>query len=192
MRNSEIIRNTKETKINIKLNIDGSGESNIDSGIGFLDHMLTLMAFHGKFDLELKCDGDLEVDTHHTAEDIGIVLGKTFNNAIGNKLGIKRYSSIFLPMDEALCRIALDISGRPFLVYNVDLKNNYLGTMDTQNFEELIRAFVMEAKITLHIESLYGTNDHHKIEAVFKGLGRALAEASSVVDNRIVSTKGVL
>jgi len=192
MRSSEIVRDTKETEINIKLNIDGSGVSNIDTGIGFLDHMLTLLAFHGKFDLDLKCKGDLGVDSHHTAEDIGILLGKAFNNSIGNKLGIKRYSSVYLPMDEALCRIALDISGRPFLVYNVELKNNYLGNMDTQNFEELIRAFVMEAKITLHIELLYGVNDHHKIESVFKGLGRVLADASSIVDDRIASSKGVI
>lgn len=192
MRKSSIERKTKETEIEIKINIDGSGKANIDTGIGFFDHMLDLFAFHGKFDLVVKCKGDLKVDTHHTVEDIGISLGKAFFEAMGDKKGIKRYATVFLPMDEALARVALDISGRAYLVYDDKLSKDYLGQMDTQNFKEFLRAFCNEARITLHAEVLYGDNDHHKIEAVFKGIGRALSEASQVVDNRITSSKGVL
>lgn len=192
MREASIERKTKETEIEIRINIDGSGESDIDTGIGFFDHMLDLLAFHGKFDLTVKCRGDLEVDTHHTVEDIGISLGMAFFDAMGDKKGIRRYSTVFLPMDEALARVALDISGRAYLVYDDRLSKDYLGQMDTQNFKEFLRAFTNEARITLHAEVLYGDNDHHKIEAVFKGIGRALAEALQVIDDRITSSKGVL
>jgi imidazoleglycerol-phosphate dehydratase len=192
MREASIERKTKETEIEIKINIDGSGIADIDTGIGFFDHMLDLFAFHGKFDITVKCKGDLEVDTHHTVEDIGISLGKAFFEAMGDKKGIRRYSTVFLPMDEALCRVALDISGRAYLVYEDKLSKDYLGQMDTQNFKEFLRAFINEARITLHAEVLYGDNDHHKIEAVFKGIGRALAEATQVIDDRITSSKGVL
>jgi imidazoleglycerol-phosphate dehydratase len=192
MREASIERKTKETEIEIKINIDGSGIADIDTGIGFFDHMLDLFAFHGKFDITVKCKGDLEVDTHHTVEDIGISLGKAFFEAMGDKKGIRRYSTVFLPMDEALCRVALDISGRAYLVYEDKLSKDYLGQMDTQNFKEFLRAFINEARITLHVEVLYGDNDHHKIEAVFKGIGRALAEATQVIDDRITSSKGVL
>jgi imidazoleglycerol-phosphate dehydratase len=192
MRQGVIERKTKETEIEIKINIDGSGVADIDTGIGFFDHMLDLFAFHGKFDLTVKCNGDLEVDTHHTVEDIGISLGKAFLEAMGDKKGIRRYSTVFLPMDEALARVALDISGRAYLVYEDKLSKDYLGQMDTQNFKEFLRAFINEARITLHAEVLYGDNDHHKIEAVFKGIGRALAEASQVIDDRVTSSKGVL
>jgi imidazoleglycerol-phosphate dehydratase len=192
MREASIERKTKETEIEIKINIDGSGIADIDTGIGFFDHMLDLFAFHGKFDITVKCKGDLEVDTHHTVEDIGISLGKAFFEAMGDKKGIRRYSTVFLPMDEALCRVALDISGRAYLVYEDKLSKDYLGQMDTQNFKEFLRAFINEARITLHAEVVYGDNDHHKIEAVFKGIGRALAEATQVIDDRITSSKGVL
>jgi imidazoleglycerol-phosphate dehydratase len=192
MRQASIERKTKETEIEIKINIDGSGIADIDTGIGFFDHMLNLFAFHGKFDLTVKCKGDLAVDTHHTVEDIGICLGKVFFEAMGDKKGIRRYSTVFLPMDEALCRVALDVSGRAYLVYEDKLSKDYLGQMDTQNFKEFLRAFINEARITLHSEVLYGDNDHHKIEAVFKGIGRALAEATEVIDDRITSSKGVL
>jgi imidazoleglycerol-phosphate dehydratase len=192
MRISEISRKTKETDILIQLNVDGKGVAKINTGIGFLDHMLTLFAFHGGFDLEVNCKGDLEVDSHHTAEDIGLALGTAVYQALGDKKGIKRYASLYLPMDEALCRMAIDISGRPFLVYKVDLTRPYLGQMDTQNFEEFFRAFISESRITLHTEILYGNNDHHKIEAVFKAFGRALKEASEVIGDQVSSTKGVL
>ncbi|MBN2286850.1 MAG: imidazoleglycerol-phosphate dehydratase HisB [Tissierellales bacterium] len=192
MRTSKISRKTKETDILIQFNLDGNGIAKINTGIGFLDHMLTLFAFHGGFDLEVNCKGDLEVDSHHTAEDIGLALGTAVYQALGDKKGIKRYASLYLPMDEALCRMAIDISGRPFLVYKVDLTRPYLGQMDTQNFEEFFRAFISESRITLHTEILYGNNDHHKIEAVFKAFGRALKEASEVIGDQVSSTKGVL
>jgi imidazoleglycerol-phosphate dehydratase len=192
MRVSEVRRKTKETDISVKLDLDGTGKNNINTGIGFFDHMLDLFSFHGKFDLDLKCIGDLDVDSHHTAEDVGLALGKAFYDALGDKKGIKRYSDMYLPMDEALCRAVMDISGRSYLVYKDILMKDYLGQMDTQNFEEFFRAFVSESKITLHIEVLYGSNDHHKIEAVFKAFARVLWEASRIVDERLASTKGVL
>lgn len=192
MRKSEVIRKTLETDVFIELNIDGNGKSQIDTGIGFLDHMLTLFAFHGRFDLNVKCKGDIDVDTHHTAEDIGIALGESFNKALGDKKGIKRYADILLPMDESLCRTALDISGRSFLVYDIDFKREMLGTMDVQNFKEFFIAFINNSKMTLHIKLLYGENDHHKIESVFKSFGRVLNEATMIVSDEISSTKGVL
>ncbi|MBV1756228.1 MAG: imidazoleglycerol-phosphate dehydratase HisB [Dethiosulfatibacter sp.] len=192
MRASTVERKTKETDIFVELNIDGTGQTDISTGIGFFDHMLILLAFHGKFDLTIRCQGDLKVDTHHTVEDIGLALGQAFLQSLNDKKGIRRYANAYIPMDESLARVVLDISNRPYLVYNVDLKKEYLGQMDTQNFEEFLRAFVMAAKLTLHVEVLYGNNDHHKIEAVFKALGRVLSEAADIIGEGIASSKGVL
>lgn len=192
MRRGFIERNTLETKTKVELNIDGSGKVDIDTGIGFLDHMLTLMAFHGKFDLTVKCKGDLYVDDHHTIEDIGICLGKSFKNALGDKVGIRRYSTVYIPMDESLAYTSLDISNRPYLVFNVNFESEKIGNVSTQMFKEFFRAFVNESRITLHINLLYGENDHHKIEAVFKSFARSLKEGCEVTSNNISSSKGVL
>ncbi len=192
MRRGFIERNTLETKTKVELNIDGSGKVDIDTGIGFLDHMLTLMAFHGKFDLTVKCKGDLYVDDHHTIEDIGICLGQSFKNALGDKVGIRRYSTVYIPMDESLAYTSLDISNRPYLVFNVNFESEKIGNVSTQMFKEFFRAFVNESRITLHINLLYGENDHHKIEAVFKSFARSLKEGCEVTSNNISSSKGVL
>ena len=192
MRRGVVERNTLETKIKVDINLDGSGKVEIDTGIGFLDHMLTLMAFHGKFDLTILAKGDLYVDDHHTIEDIGICLGEAFKNAIGDKIGIRRYSTVYIPMDEALSYSSVDISNRPYLVYNVNFADEKIGSMSTQMFKEFFRAFVNESKITLHINLLYGENDHHKIESVFKSFARALKEGSGVISRDISSSKGVL
>ena len=192
MREGRLNRQTKETNIEINLNIDGSGNSSIDTGIGFLNHMLTLFSFHGGFDLYVKCEGDLNVDTHHTVEDIGISLGKAFSQALEDKRGINRYGFCLLPMDEVLARCVVDISGRAYLVYNVVFNKERIGTMDTEDFKEFFRAFCVNSSITLHVELLYGENDHHKIEAVFKSLGRALRQAIEVVSSEVVSTKDIL
>ena len=192
MRTSQIKRKTNETDIDIKLNIDGSGKRNIDTGVGFFDHMLDLFAKHGLFDLDVSCKGDTYIDAHHTVEDIGISLGQAFEDAIGDRRGIRRYGSFTIPMDEALATVNLDISNRPFLVYNLEFNRERLGDISTENFKEFFRAFAYNAGITLHINLLYGENDHHKIEAVFKAIGRALGEASEVVGERIPSSKGVL
>jgi len=192
MRTGRINRQTNETSLEISLDIDGTGKSTIDTGIGFLDHMLTLFSFHGGFDLNIKCEGDLNVDTHHTVEDIGIALGKAFNQAMEDKRGIKRYGSCYLPMDESLARCVVDISGRAYLVYNLYFNKERIGTMDTEDFKEFFRAFCVNSNITLHIELLYGENDHHKIEAVFKGLGRTLRQALEIVSDKVESTKGLI
>jgi len=194
MRTAESERITLETKINLQLNLDGQGQHEIQSGIGFIDHMLTLFSVHSDFDLKLKAEGDLNVDSHHTIEDIGIVLGKSFNDALKDKRGIKRYASLYIPMDEALVLVAVDISNRPFLVFNVDFDRESLGSVDTQMFKEFFRAFVNEARINLHINLIYGENDHHKIEAVFKGFARALKEATRIGENKekVLSSKGCL
>ena len=192
MRIAKIERKTKETDILIELNIDGSGVGDIDTGIGFFDHMLNLMAFHGSFDLKVICKGDLHIDDHHTVEDIGIALGQAFYQAIGDRKGIKRYSNIYIPMDEALGLAVVDISNRPYLVFNVDFKGDRLGTMSTQNFKEFFRAFADKAGVTLHINSLYGENDHHIIEGIFKAFSRALKDAAQIVSEDIPSTKGML
>jgi imidazoleglycerol-phosphate dehydratase len=191
MRIATINRKTKETDISLRLNIDGEGKSIINTGIGFLDHMLTSFAFHGKFDLEIKCTGDLKVDDHHTVEDIGIVLGQAFNKAFEKKIGIKRFASMSIPMDESLATVNVDISNRAFLVYNVIFENQKIGTMEAQNFKEFFKAFVNESKMTLHINLIYGENDHHKIEAVFKAFAKAIKEASLIKGERIESSKGV-
>ena len=187
-------RETAETKIALQLNLDGTGKSAIDSGIGFFDHMLNLMTVHGQLDLELRCDGDLEVDGHHSVEDIGIALGDAFKEAIGDKKGICRYGTFYLPMDESLAFVTLDISGRPFLVYDGGEMSPMVGGFDTELTEEFLRAFAMHAGITLHVKVLYGTNTHHKIEAIFKALGHALRIAVSQ-DPKVTgvpSTKGML
>lgn len=192
MRRGFVERNTLETKVKVKINLDGSGKADIDTGIGFLDHMLTLFTFHSNFDLIVKCSGDLQVDDHHTIEDLGICLGQSFKDAIGEKVGIRRYSTVYIPMDESLAYASLDISNRPYLVFNVDFQSEKIGNMSTQMFKEFFRAFVNESRITLHINLLYGENDHHKIEAVFKSFARALKEGSEVVSGDISSSKGVL
>ena len=192
MRKGIVIRNTLETKIKVEINLDGSGEAKIDTGVGFLDHMLTLMAFHGKFDLTILAKGDLCVDDHHTIEDIGICLGEAFKEAIGDRRGIRRYSTVYIPMDESLAYTSIDISNRPYLVFNVNFSDEKIGNMSTQMFKEFFRAFVNESRITLHINLLYGENDHHKIEAVFKSFARALKEGSEVISDDISSSKGVL
>ncbi|WHX25240.1 imidazoleglycerol-phosphate dehydratase HisB [Virgibacillus halodenitrificans] len=194
MRTYKIDRKTTETNISLELQLDGTGDSKIQTGIGFLDHMLTLFTKHGLFDLQLKCDGDLEVDQHHTVEDIGIALGQAFTNSLGNKEGITRYAAVTSPMDEALATISLDISGRSFLVYHVDGLKDKVGNFDTELAEEFFQAFASNAKLTLHINLQYGKNSHHIIEAIFKGFGRALDQASQINPriNGIPSTKGIL
>ena len=191
-RTAEINRKTKETDIAVKVNLDG-GEVKINTGIGFLDHMLTALGVHGGFGLEVNCKGDLHVDGHHTAEDVGIVLGMAFKEALGDKSGIMRYGSDFIPMDEALAFCALDISARPFLVFNAEFANERVGEFDTCLTEEFMRAFAFNAGITLHLRVEYGSNDHHKIEALFKALAYALKAAVRLnADGSTVSTKGVL
>ena len=192
MRKGIVIRNTLETKIKVEVNLDGTGEAKIDTGVGFLDHMLTLMAFHGKFDLTILAKGDLCVDDHHTIEDIAICLGEAFKEAIGDRRGIRRYSTVYIPMDESLAYTSIDISNRPYLVFNVNFSDEKIGNMSTQMFKEFFRAFVNESRITLHINLLYGENDHHKIEAVFKSFTRALKEGSEIISKEVSSSKGVL
>lgn len=194
MRTYKISRETTETKINLELSIDGTGKTNIETGVGFLDHMLVLMTKHGQFDLDVFCDGDLEVDQHHTVEDIGIVLGQAFDKCLGTKEQIVRYASKTIPMDESLANVTLDISGRPFLLYHVEGLRDQVGQFDTELVEEFFRGFTNHAKVTLHINLHYGTNTHHIIEAIFKAFGRALAEASSIdtTISGVPSTKGLL
>ena len=194
MRGKSISRTTAETSINLDFSIDGSGETDIQTGVGFLDHMLVLMTKHGLFDLNVHCDGDVEVDAHHTVEDIGIVLGQAFHASIGTKEGINRYANISIPMDEALSTVSLDISGRPFFVYHVDGLKDKVGTFDTELVEEFFQAFVSHARVTLHINLQYGKNTHHIIESIFKAFGRALNAASTINPDikGIPSTKGML
>jgi imidazoleglycerol-phosphate dehydratase len=195
MRIAEIERKTKETEVSIYLNLDGQGKAEISTGCGFLNHMLELFAAHAKFDLKIKCKGDLDVDCHHTVEDIGIVLGSCLNKAIGDKMGIFRYGTFTLPMDEALIMVALDISGRSFLNYNVAIIADKVGDFDTELGEEFLQAFVRTAQITLHVEQLEGKNAHHILEAIFKALARALRKAVSIdleSKDKIPSTKGIL
>ncbi len=194
MREAQVERKTAETSIRLSLELDGKGISNVDTGIGFFDHMLTLFAAHGLFDLTLDCDGDIEVDGHHSVEDIGIALGTAVRQALGDKAGIHRYGTFYLPMDEALAFVSLDISGRPFLVYDGGDLAPMIGDYDTELTEEFLRAFAVHAGITLHVRVLYGRNSHHKIEGIFKALGHALriaVEKDPRVEG-IPSTKGVL
>jgi len=192
MRSAEISRKTRETDIKITLELDGSGKTAIDSGIGFFNHMLNSFAVHGGFDLSVVCRGDLEVDGHHSVEDIGIVLGKAFAEALGDKAGITRYGSFFIPMDEALAFCSIDISGRPFLVFNADFNDERIGEFDTCLCEEFFRAFAFNAGITLHIRKEYGKNDHHVCEAIFKAVAHAMKAAVAINGEEVLSTKGVL
>ncbi len=195
MRTSEIKRKTKETDIELSLNLDGSGKSEISTGVGFFDHMLTLFASHGMFDLTVKCVGDIEVDAHHTVEDVGICLGKAFAEALGDMKGIKRYADKTIAMDEALVLCAVDISGRPHLSLNLEVPAKKVGNFDTELVSEFFLAFVRNAKMTLHIRKLAGRNTHHIIEGCFKAFGRTLDEATMIDSRRegvLPSTKGVL
>lgn len=195
MRTSEIIRKTVETDIFLSLNLDGTGTSNINTGCGFLDHMLTLFARHGRFDLEVSCKGDTYVDDHHTVEDIGIALGRAFKEALGDKRGIVRYGSQILPMDESLILTAVDLSGRALLGFDLEIPTEKVGTFDTELVEEFWLGFVRNAEATLHIRKIAGTNSHHIIEGAFKSAGRSLRQAVAIdpdFANEIPSTKGVL
>lgn len=192
-RTAELARKTRETDITLKLNIDGTGKHEINTGIGFFDHMLTALTVHGGFDLKLNVKGDLEVDGHHTVEDTGIVIGQAFAKALGDKSGIMRYGTATIPMDEAIGWACLDISARPFLVFNSKFMNEKCGDYDTCLTEEFMRAFAFNAGITLHLKNEYGTNDHHKIEALFKALAYALRQAVKKNEvGEVVSTKGTL
>ena len=193
MRISEIQRNTAETKISLKLNLDGRGKSDVDTGVGFLNHMLTLFAAHGRFDLSVACSGDTDVDDHHSVEDIGICLGQAFQAALGDKRGITRYGSFLLPMDEALILSAVDISGRSCLCYELEIPTEKIGTFDTELVEEFFLAFVRNCPMSLHLRQLAGKNAHHIVEGAFKSVGRALKAAVALDgSNEIPSTKGVL
>ena len=195
MRSAEIKRTTAETDIYLKLTLDGDGVSEIDTGCGFLNHMLTLFARHGNFDLVVNCKGDIDVDYHHTAEDIGICLGEAFKNALGDMKGIMRYASTILPMDESLILSAVDISGRSFLAYTADIPTEKVGDFDTELVREFFEAFVRKAGITLHIKQLDGYNSHHIIEGMFKSVARSMKTAVSIDEknkDKIPSTKGVL
>lgn len=189
---SSIKRNTKETQIKLDLNLDGTGKSKIDTGVGFFDHMLTLMAFHGKMDLEIQAVGDLYVCDHHLVEDVGISLGEAFSKAIGDKRGIERYGSSRLVMDETLSQVDVDISGRGVSVFNCEFKREKIGEMSTEMIREFFYAFAINAKIGLHINSLYGENDHHIAESIFKAVGRALKDAKKIVSDELPSTKDFL
>ena len=195
MRTAEIKRKTAETDIVLSLNIDGKGESSIESGCGFLDHMLTLFAKHGRFDITLTCNGDTYVDDHHTVEDIGIALGEAFSNALSDKRGIVRYGNMILPMDESLIMSAVDLSGRSYLGYGLEIPSEKVGSFDTELVEEFWLAFVRKAECTLHVKQLAGTNSHHIIEGAFKSVARSLKQAVSIDSDfadEIPSTKGVL
>ena len=195
MRSASISRRTAETDVTVSINLDGSGRASVATGVGFLDHMLELFARHGLFDLDVAVTGDLHVDAHHTTEDAGIALGQAVAQALGDKAGIGRYADIHLPMDEALTRVAVDISGRPFLVFRTTFKAEKIGSFDTELVREWFHAFAMNAGITLHVETLYGDNAHHVAESCFKGLARALRQAVAVdpcEQGRVPSTKGSL
>ncbi len=193
-RQGDVKRTTKETDIDLTLFIDGNGKTSIDTGVPFLDHMLTLFGVHGFFDLEIKATGDTDVDDHHTVEDVGICLGQAFATALGSKSGIARYGLCYLPMDETLARVVVDVSNRPYLHYEAAVPDQKLGTFDTALAPEFMRAFAQHAGVTLHIDLLHGINSHHIIEAVFKGLGRAMNQAVSRLDNfeGTLSSKGML
>ena len=195
MRKSQITRNTAETQINLSLSLDGKGTSSIDTGCGFLDHMLTLFAKHGRFDLDIKCKGDTNVDYHHTVEDIGIALGTALKEALGDMRGINRYADIILPMDESLILCAVDISGRSYLGFDAEIPSAKIGDFDSELVEEFLLGFVRKAEITLHIKKLSGTNSHHIAEGIFKALSRVLGSAVKInqaYKDEIPSTKGVL
>lgn len=192
MRRSEVKRETAETRVELSLELDGSGRADIKTGIGFLDHMLTLLALHGGFDLAVSCRGDLEVDGHHSVEDIGLCLGAAILQALGNKRGINRYGSVILPMDEALILCAVDLSGRPCLRYTAEIPSEKVGDFDTELAREFFQAVANTGLMSLHIRQLDGINSHHIIEGMFKALGRALRQAVQVTGGALPSTKGVL
>jgi len=195
MRIAKVNRKTKETSIEAEINLDGTGIYKIDTGIGFLNHMLEQLSKHSLVDINLKAKGDLHIDLHHTTEDSGIVIGEAIAKALGDKKGIKRYAHAYIPMDETLSRVSLDISNRPYLIWNVKLKVEKLGEMDTELFKEWFQAFSQSAGITLHVENIYGDNCHHIIESCFKGLARALRlamEKDSRAGDSLPSTKGIL
>ena len=195
MRTAEIKRKTNETDITVSVNLDGTGTYDIETGIGFLDHMLDQLSKHSLIDIRVRAKGDLHIDFHHTAEDVGIALGEAVKQALGDKKGIRRYASSDLVMDEALTRVALDVSGRPFLVWKVEFNRDKVGEMDTELFREWFQAFAMNAGITLHVETRYGDNNHHIAESAFKALARALRDAVEIdprAKDKIPSTKGTL
>jgi imidazoleglycerol-phosphate dehydratase len=194
-RKAKISRKTKETSIAVEVNIDGKGDYKIETGIGFLDHMLEQLSKHSLIDITVKAKGDTHIDLHHTTEDTGIAIGEAINKAAGSRKGIKRYAHALIPMDETLTRVAIDVSNRPYLIWKVDLKVEKLGEMDTELFKEWFQAFSQSAGITLHIENIYGENSHHKIESCYKGLARSLKDALTIdkrIRNSVPSTKGSL
>jgi imidazoleglycerol-phosphate dehydratase len=195
MRKGAVARKTKETEVEVAVDLDGTGQSSIATGIGFLDHMLDLLARHSRIDMRVTAKGDLHVDHHHTTEDVGIALGQALKQALGDMKGITRYADVHMPMDEALTRVALDISGRPFLVFDVKFVRAKIGPFDTELVQEWFQALAMNAGVTLHVTTLYGANDHHIAESCFKGLARALRAAVAIdprAANEIPSTKGTL
>jgi len=195
MRKAAIRRTTKETDVAVAIDLDGTGAGSVSTGIGFLDHMLDLLARHSRIDMDIKAVGDLHIDYHHTTEDDGIALGQAVNQAMGDLKGIGRYADVLLPMDETLTRVALDVSGRPFLVFRTAFHSEKIGSFDTQLVGEWFKAFAMNAGITLHVETLYGINDHHISESCFKGLARALRAAIAIdprAKDEVPSTKGRL
>ena len=195
MRKGAVARKTKETEVEVAVDLDGTGQSSIATGIGFLDHMLDLLARHSRIDMRVKAKGDLHVDHHHTTEDVGIALGQALKQALGDMKGITRYADVHVPMDEALTRVALDISGRPFLLFSVKFARAKVGQFDTELVGEWFRAFAVNAAVTLHVAALYGSNDHHIAESCFKGLARALRAAVAIdprAADQVPSTKGTL
>lgn len=192
MRSAALKRTTKETDISMSLTLDGNKQIDIQTGIGFFDHMLTLFAFHANMDLTIHAKGDLNVCDHHTVEDCGILLGELCKKALGDKIGIHRYGNFTIPMDETLAQVSLDISGRPYLVYHCELTRDTIGQFSCEMVNEFLRAFANHAGVTLHVNVFYGENDHHKIEAIFKALGRAWKEAITIVGDELPSSKGVL
>ena len=195
MRTGAVKRKTKETDVEVKVDLDGQGRADVSTGIGFLDHMLDLLARHSRMDITVKAKGDLHVDHHHTTEDVGIALGQSVKQALGDMKGITRYADVHMPMDEALTRVAIDISGRPFLVFKSEFVRDKVGTFDTELVQEWFQAFAMNAGLTLHVTTLYGTNDHHIAESCFKGLARALRTAVTIdprAAGEVPSTKGSL
>jgi imidazoleglycerol-phosphate dehydratase len=191
-RRSELRRETKETVVAVTLEVDGTGTTDVSTGIAFFDHMLEQLGKHGGFDLTVKAEGDLAVDLHHTVEDVGIVLGNALREAVGDKVGVRRFANALVPLDEALVQVAVDLSGRPFLVYDIDPVSEWIGTFDPQLAEEFWKGFVDGSRITLHLRSVSGKNGHHIIEASFKGVARALRDAVRVESSQVPSTKGTL
>ena len=192
MRSAEVTRKTNETDIAVKINLDGAGKYKINTGIGFFDHMLSLVAFHGGFDIEITCKGDLNIDCHHTVEDVGLTLGMAFRKALGRDPVISRYGNSIVPMDDSLSQAVVDISGRPYLVFKCEFQNEKAGELETETVKEFFKSFVQESRINLHIENRYGENTHHVIESIFKSFARSLSEASRKAIGGVPSSKGTL